>query len=309
MAPIVATKPANNEKIDKSEGSSSNNSTSRSSNSRSSSRSSQSQPATQREVPIVNTHECFQPEENGTIQAHETPSSAKSSTRAAASSATEQVKKKPTSAIHCRLRRCTSINKPQFSPLGRRSTRRDAYDSGSIPCRINHGSIRNSLQWTKDPNSELDFKLQVFYTETFAYCPALSYEPLLIKCIEGFLETEHPFVFLARATFRELLKLEDAREKTLPILAQVIVPLRGALMAKDDDTFLMGLEATRLLSDLVEGEMNLYLSKLTQQIHRKLLTKQLRVQVEDTLAVLESNGGKEALAIIRSKIPTYVSIR
>ncbi|KAG2773830.1 hypothetical protein Pcac1_g15544 [Phytophthora cactorum] len=114
----------------------------------------------------------------------------------------------------------------------------------------------------------------------------LSYEPLLITCIEGFLETEHPFVFLARATFRELLKLEDAREKTLPILAQ----------------------ATRLLSDLVEGEMNLYLSKLTQQIHRKLLTKQLRVQVEDTLAVLESNGGKEALAIIRSKIPTFLIV-
>lgn len=79
-------------------------------------------------------------------------------------------------------------------------------------------------------------------------------------------------------------------------------------MAKDDDTFLMALEATRLLSELVEGEMNIYLSKLTQQIHRKLLTKQLRADVEDTLAVLESNGGKEALAIIRSKIPTYVSI-
>jgi hypothetical protein len=123
------------------------------------------------------------------------------------------------------------------------------------------------------------------------------------------LETEHPFVFLARATFRELVKLENAREKILPILAQVVVPLRGALMSKDDDTFLMALEATRLLSDLVEGDMNVYLPKLTQQIHRKLLTKQLRADVEDTLAVLESNGGKEALAIIRSKIPTYSSIR
>ncbi|GMF21231.1 unnamed protein product [Phytophthora fragariaefolia] len=105
------------------------------------------------------------------------------------------------------------------------------------------------------------------------------------------------------------MRLKDARDKALPILAQIIVPLRGALMAKDDDTFLMALEATRLLSDLVEGDMNIYLPKLTQQIHRKLLTKQLRGEVEDTLAVLESNGGKEALAIIRSKIPTYVSIR
>ncbi|RLN58310.1 hypothetical protein BBJ29_002483 [Phytophthora kernoviae] len=165
-----------------------------------------------------------------------------------------------------------------------------AYDSGSIPCRINHGSIRHTLQWTKDPN-------------------ALSFDPLLITCVEGFLEMEHPFVFLARTMFRELLKLEDAREKTLPILVQIIMPLRNALMSKDDETFLMALEATRLLSDLMEGEMNIYLSKLTQQIHRKLLTKQLRSEVEDTLGVLESNGGKEALSIIRSKIPTYASIR
>ncbi|KAF1780184.1 Parkin co-regulated protein [Phytophthora cactorum] len=310
MALIVATKPANNEKIDKSEGSSSNNSTSRSSNSRSSSRSSQSQTSNSREksrssIPTSASNQRKTEPSKRTI----TPSSAKSSTRAAASSATEQVKKKPTSAYPLPSSTLHKHKQASVFTSGKKNNFSSAYDSGSIPCRINHGSIRNSLQWTKDPNSELDFKLQVFYTETFAYCPALSYEPLLITCIEGFLETEHPFVFLARATFRELLKLEDAREKTLPILAQVIVPLRGALMAKDDDTFLMGLEATRLLSDLVEGEMNLYLSKLTQQIHRKLLTKQLRVQVEDTLAVLESNGGKEALAIIRSKIPTYVSIR
>ncbi|KAG3063647.1 hypothetical protein PI125_g24322 [Phytophthora idaei] len=267
MAPIVATKPANNEKIDKSEGSSSNNSTSRSSNSRSSSRSSQSRTSNSREksrssTPTSASNQRKTEPSKRTI----TPSSAKSSTRAAASSATEQVKKKPTSAHPLPSSTLHKHKQASVFTSGKKykTNFSSAYDSGSIPCRINHGSIRNSLQWTKDPNT-------------------LSYEPLLITCIEGFLETEHPFVFLARATFRELLKLEDAREKTLPILAQVIVPLRGALMAKDDDTFLMGLEAARLLSDLVE--------------------------VEDTLAVLESNGGREALAIIRSKIPTYVSIR
>jgi hypothetical protein len=108
--------------------------------------------------------------------------------------------------------------------------------------------------------------------------------------------------------FRELMQVDDARDKTLAVLPQVIPPLRLALMASDDDVFLMALEATRTLSDLVEDEMNTYLPKLTQQIHRKLLTKQLRTPVEDTLATLERNGGKEALAIIRNKIPTYVSL-
>ncbi|TYZ64081.1 hypothetical protein PybrP1_002683 [[Pythium] brassicae (nom. inval.)] len=164
-----------------------------------------------------------------------------------------------------------------------------AYDSGSIPCRINHGSIKNALHWTKDP-ATLDFN------------------PLLITCVEGFQEVEHPFVFLARTAFKELMKSADAAEKAAAVLPQVIQPLRAALMHKDDDIFVTALEATRVLSDAVEGEMNVYLPKLTQQIHRKLLSKQLRAEVEETLATLERNGGKEALAIIRSKIPTYASV-
>ncbi|ETI53518.1 hypothetical protein F443_03575 [Phytophthora nicotianae P1569] len=293
MAPIVASKTAsdrgNNAKTDKREDS---NNSSRSS-SRSGSRSSQARASNSREksrssTPTSNSNQRkTEPSKRTT-----TPSSAKSLTRAA-SPATQQVEKKTTIAYPLPSSTLHKHKQASVFTSGKKKHKTNfssAYDAGSIPCRINHGSIRNSLQWTKDPNT-------------------LSYDPLLITCTEGFLETEHPFVFLARATFRELLKLEDAREKTLPILGQVIMPLRGALMAKDDDTFLMGLEATRLLSDLVEGEMNIYLPKLTQQIHRKLLTKQLRVEVEDTLAVLESNGGREALAIIRSKIPTYVSIR
>lgn len=137
---------------------------------------------------------------------------------------------------------------------------------------------------------------------------ALDFNPYLVACVEGFLETEHPFVFLSRTMFRELLRLDDAREKTMTVLPQVIPPLRMALMSSDDDIFLMALEATRILSDLVEEELNTYLSKLAQQIHRKLLTKQLRNPVEETLATLERNGGKEALTIIRSKIPTYISV-
>ncbi|EEY62545.1 uncharacterized protein PITG_21667 [Phytophthora infestans T30-4] len=292
MAPIVAFKTAtdrsNNSKINKTEGSSSNNNV----GSRSDSRSSQSRSSSSREKTRSSTPTTISNQKTVELSKRTpTPSSAKSSTRASASPATEE--KKPATAHPLPSSTLHKHKQASVFTSGRKKYKTNfsnAYDSGSIPCRINHGSIRNSLQWTKDPNT-------------------LSYDPLLITCAEGFLETEHPFVFLARATFRELLKLEDAREKTLPILAQVIVPLRGALMAKDDDTFLMGLEATRLLSDLVEGEMNSFLSKLTQQIHRKLLTKKLRVEVEDTLAVLESNGGREALAIIRSKIPTYVSIR
>ncbi|KAL3669243.1 hypothetical protein V7S43_005626 [Phytophthora oleae] len=293
MAPIVTTKATieldNNSKVDKNQSSTSNNSSR--SNSRSSSRSSQVRTTVSREKTRSSTPS--NQKKSDSSKRTSTPSSAKSLTRSTASTATEQVVKKPISAHPLPSTTLHKHKQASVFTSGKKKYKTNfssAYDSGSIPCRINHGGIRNALQWTKDPNT-------------------VSYDPLLITCVEGFLETEHPFVFLARATFRELMKLEDAREKTLPILAQVIVPLRGALMTKDDDTFLMALEAIRLLSELIEGDMNIYLPKLAQQIHRKLLTKQLRADVEDTLGVLESNGGKEALAIIRSKIPTYASIR
>lgn len=191
-----------------------------------------------------------------------------------------------------------------------------AYDGGLIPCRINHGGIKNALQWTKEPDSALTTTIKRRFEFDYTTNPihpdssltGLSFDPLLVTCIEGFLETEHPFVFLARTMFRDLMRLEDARDKTLPVLPRAITALRTALMAADEDTFLMALEATRLLSEAVEDEMNAYVPKLAQQIHRKLLSRQLRVPVEDTLATLERNGGKEALAMIRAKIPTYVSI-
>ena len=53
-----------------------------------------------------------------------------------------------------------------------------AYAAGAIPCRINHGCNFNKLQWDVTI-SEVD------------------YDPVLINCFEGLLETEHPYAFVA----------------------------------------------------------------------------------------------------------------
>nr|CCA14312.1 conserved hypothetical protein [Albugo laibachii Nc14] len=161
-----------------------------------------------------------------------------------------------------------------------------AYDAGSIPCRIQHGSIRNSLQWMQDISS-------------------VGFDPLLFICVEGFQETEHPFVFLARQSYRELLALDCARDKTLPILTKVVTALRRALMTANEDIFLMAVEGIRLLSGVVDVQLNPYLMKIMQQLHSKFHVKQFRASIEETLSSLARNGGKEALAIIRLKIPTF----
>jgi hypothetical protein len=62
-----------------------------------------------------------------------------------------------------------------------------AYTTGAIPCRINHGSISNKLQWDI-PVDQIE-----------------SYDPLLVHCFEGLLETEHPYNFLAFEALKLLL--------------------------------------------------------------------------------------------------------
>ncbi len=60
------------------------------------------------------------------------------------------------------------------------------YSLGRIPCRINHGSVKHKLQWDQNP-AELDYSL------------------LLPSMADGLSETEHPYVFVARTGFKEML--------------------------------------------------------------------------------------------------------
>ncbi|KAF0685327.1 Aste57867_22747 [Aphanomyces stellatus] len=164
-----------------------------------------------------------------------------------------------------------------------------AYAAGNIPCRINHGGIKNQLQWNEPPEE-------------------LEYNPLLVTCCEGFQETDHPYVFLARQGFHDLMHANGADDKVRPLLGMLIPPIRGALMSSDDDVITVALQAVQLVSQAVGSDMNVHLAKLIQQMHRKCNNKALKGTVDATLAALEQHGGTEALRIIRTKIPTYVSL-
>ncbi|EQC29245.1 hypothetical protein SDRG_13118 [Saprolegnia diclina VS20] len=164
-----------------------------------------------------------------------------------------------------------------------------AYAAGNIPCRINHGGIKNALQWNQSPED-------------------VEYNPLLVTCCEGFQETDHPYVFLARQGFNDLMTANGADDKVRPLLGLLIPPIRAALMAPDDDVLVVTLKAIQAIADAVGSDMNVHLPKLIQQIHRKYSSKALRATIDDTLGALERNGGPEALRIIRTKIPTYASL-
>ena len=70
----------------------------------------------------------------------------------------------------------------------------------------------------------------------------LSYDPLLVTCFEGLLETEHPFVFVSRQGCKELLNADGAADKTIPLIPRLVMPLRAALMSSDHNIFVSALD-------------------------------------------------------------------
>ena len=88
-----------------------------------------------------------------------------------------------------------------------------AYNSGSMPFRIEHGCSYNKIRWDIPPDT-ID-----------------SFDPILINCFEGLLETDHPFKFLAFEALKEMLDSQNAGQKTVPLLQRLVQPLRAALRA------------------------------------------------------------------------------
>nr|KAF6501763.1 parkin coregulated like [Molossus molossus] len=97
----------------------------------------------------------------------------------------------------------------------------------------------------------------------------------------GLRETKHPYTFVSKEGFRELLLVRDAPEKAVPVLPRLIPVLKAALSHSDDDVFERGLNALVQLSVVVGPSLNDHL--------KHLLTS-------------------ECLIIIKAKIPTYCSI-
>jgi hypothetical protein len=62
----------------------------------------------------------------------------------------------------------------------------------------------------------------------------LGFDPILVTCFEGLVETTHPFNFIAKEAAKELLLSEGASEKAMPLLGRLINPLRAALGHSDE---------------------------------------------------------------------------
>uniref|UniRef100_A0ABI7Y2H5 Parkin coregulated like n=1 Tax=Felis catus TaxID=9685 RepID=A0ABI7Y2H5_FELCA len=199
----------------------------------------------------------------------------------------------PESARKFHPRPSDKLNPKTINPFGEQSRAPSAfaaiYSKGGIPCRLVHGSVKHRLQWECPPEN-------------------LPFDPLLITLAEGLRETKHPYTFVSKEGFRELLLVQGAPEKAVPLLPRLVPVLKAALVHLDDDVFARGLNALVQLSVVVGPSLNDHLKHLLTSLSKRLRDKKFKEPITSALQKLEQHGGSGSLIIIKSKIPTYCSI-
>ncbi|NXP92256.1 PACRL protein, partial [Passerina amoena] len=147
------------------------------------------------------------------------------------------------------------------------------YARGGIPCRLVHGSVKHKLHWECPPET-------------------VPFDPLLLTLAEGLRETKHPYTFVSKEGFKQLLLVEGAAEKVIPLLPRLVPVLKVALAHADDEVFGRGLDALVQLSAVVGPSLNDHLKLLLTNLLKRLMDKKYREEVTVALQKLEHCGGR-----------------
>jgi hypothetical protein len=87
------------------------------------------------------------------------------------------------------------------------------------------------------------------------------------------------------------------------------MPLRAAFLSPDMNIWMRALDSLKLLSETVGHNLTSQIHIILAQLNKKMtLNKNVREKVMNVLNTIEERGGKDALEVIRQKIPTYTSI-
>ncbi|XP_023975269.1 PACRG-like protein isoform X4 [Physeter macrocephalus] len=186
----------------------------------------------------------------------------------------------PESARKLHPRPSDKLNPKTINPFGEQSRAPSAfaaiYSKGGVPCRLVHGSVKHRLQWECPPEE-------------------LPFDPLLITLAEGLRETKHPYTFVSKEGFRELLLVTGALEKAVPLLPRLIPVLKAALVHLDDEVFERGLNALVQLSVIVGPSLNDHLKHLLTSLSRRLRDKKFKEPITTALQKLEQHGGNKLI--------------
>jgi len=181
------------------------------------------------------------------------------------------------------------------------------YDRGDLPLQVSFSGATRKVAWKVDIEK-------------------LDYHHYLPIFFDGLRETQEPYKFLALQGVKDLLT--EGGQKILPVVPQLIIPIKTALNTRNQEiisTMLKVLQQLVTSADMV-GEalvpyyrqilpvFNLFKTKgsgannATDQIDYGQ-QKGLNVSdlIEETLEIFETHGGDDAFINIKYMIPTYES--
>mmetsp|Transcript_11207 Transcript_11207/g.24131 ORF Transcript_11207/g.24131 Transcript_11207/m.24131 type:complete len:311 (-) Transcript_11207:722-1654(-) len=178
------------------------------------------------------------------------------------------------------------------------------YERGDLPIAVDHRGCKNMIAWKVDIEK-------------------LDYHHYLPIFFDGIRETQEPYRFLAVKGVEDMLK--SGGSKILPVIPQLIIPIKTALNTRDHSVMCITLQLLQKLvlsADLV-GEalvpyyrqilpiFNLYKNK-NKNLGDGIDYGQrnydcLGELIADTLALFEQKGGDDAFINIKYMVPTYES--
>ncbi|KAI9145586.1 parkin co-regulated protein [Paraphysoderma sedebokerense] len=185
------------------------------------------------------------------------------------------------------------------------STFRKLYNRGDFPISVGHDAKGNKISWKVDIE-KLDYH---------------HYLPLFFS---GLCETEEPYAFLARQGVHDLL--DKGGDKILPVVPQLIIPIKRALNTRNPQVICTTLKVLQHLVESADqvGEalvpyyrqilpiFNLFKNKNVNLGDGIYFAQQKRENIGDliqeTLERLETHGGEDAFINIKYMVPTYESV-
>jgi len=191
------------------------------------------------------------------------------------------------------------------------------YDRGDLPLQVSFQGATRKVAWKVDIHK-------------------LDYHHYLPIFFDGLRETKEPYKFLALQGVKDLLM--EGNQKILPVVPQLIIPIKNALNTRDPEIVCTMLKVLQqlVLADVkydANGELmsdagmvaealvpyyrqilpifNLFKSKNVNRGDKIDYGQQKRQNmgdlIEETLELLETHGGDDAFINIKYMIPVYES--
>jgi len=178
------------------------------------------------------------------------------------------------------------------------------YERGDLPLQIDHRAAKNALVW----------KVSIDKLDYHHYLPIF---------FDGIRETQEPYRFVAVKGVEDLLKAGG--NKILPVIPQLIIPLKAALNTREPSIICITLQLLQKLimsAELVGEALVPYYRQLLPIFNLyKLRNRNLGDGIDyaqkshdcigelvsETLTLLETKGGEDAFINIKYMIPTYES--